>query len=455
MKTKNGQGMATGRKSEETVKGFQVVERQCVWMKAGVVNFKLCDRDYDCGHCTFDQGMRKAMDAQSPGTEKTSWAQLIRKKTLSTRKPCRYELTGQIPSGMACPRDYDCDGCPVDMEMEYDSVSREIQDVRLYGESDWVPVRRGSALKKKKKPVPPSSPLRGECVWMKAGVINFKPCDSDYDCYHCAFDQGMRQVMGLTAAGTGKAPPAWGVFLRKQYTVASSPCIHHLSGSTGAPGFCTSQFQCHRCPFHQGLIRERRSGAGQEPEYEIVSGYRIARGYHYYFGHTWVRVEDSGSVRVGVDEFATRVFGAPRALQLPPRGTSLKQGEVGWGLVRNGVRAGVRSPITGKVVALNPDTLEDPRLCHTDSYHRGWLLMLDPAYLKLELNALYYGGECRQWMEQEHAALMETLGPRYESLLSTGSEPVADFYGSVQGLDWETLTERFLRTKAAVEQAKG
>ena len=29
--------------------------KECWWMQAGVVPYKLCDRDYDCDHCPFDQ----------------------------------------------------------------------------------------------------------------------------------------------------------------------------------------------------------------------------------------------------------------------------------------------------------------------------------------------------------------------------------------------------------------
>ncbi len=29
----------------------------CWWMEAGVVDYKLCDRDYDCEHCPFDEGL--------------------------------------------------------------------------------------------------------------------------------------------------------------------------------------------------------------------------------------------------------------------------------------------------------------------------------------------------------------------------------------------------------------
>jgi glycine cleavage system H lipoate-binding protein len=29
--------------------------KECCWMQAGVVDYKLCDHDYDCEHCQFDQ----------------------------------------------------------------------------------------------------------------------------------------------------------------------------------------------------------------------------------------------------------------------------------------------------------------------------------------------------------------------------------------------------------------
>ncbi len=40
-------------------------EKECVWMRAKVVNFKLCDRDYDCAECHFDKAMKKAWNQES------------------------------------------------------------------------------------------------------------------------------------------------------------------------------------------------------------------------------------------------------------------------------------------------------------------------------------------------------------------------------------------------------
>jgi len=32
--------------------------RRCVWMTAGIVAYKICDRDFDCEHCPLDAGLR-------------------------------------------------------------------------------------------------------------------------------------------------------------------------------------------------------------------------------------------------------------------------------------------------------------------------------------------------------------------------------------------------------------
>lgn len=38
----------------------------CIWMDAGVVGYKLCDRDLQCDQCPFDQSMRRPSQTASP-----------------------------------------------------------------------------------------------------------------------------------------------------------------------------------------------------------------------------------------------------------------------------------------------------------------------------------------------------------------------------------------------------
>ena len=48
------------KKKRQNAHIFEIKEDLCVWMKARVVNFKLCDRRYDCLSCPFDRAMQEA-----------------------------------------------------------------------------------------------------------------------------------------------------------------------------------------------------------------------------------------------------------------------------------------------------------------------------------------------------------------------------------------------------------
>lgn len=39
---------------------FAFEDELCIWMKASVINFKLCDKTYDCLNCAFDKAMTEA-----------------------------------------------------------------------------------------------------------------------------------------------------------------------------------------------------------------------------------------------------------------------------------------------------------------------------------------------------------------------------------------------------------
>ena len=35
-------------------------KKRCIWMDAGVIQFKLCDSDFDCLSCEFDRAMTES-----------------------------------------------------------------------------------------------------------------------------------------------------------------------------------------------------------------------------------------------------------------------------------------------------------------------------------------------------------------------------------------------------------
>ena len=420
------------------VAGLQVLKNPCVWMRAGVINFRTCENNYDCVNCDFDRSMRSAMTAQAPTkgvAAPTSWAKEMRLKHTGDFKPCRYYLTKQLGPPGRCQRDYQCDDCPVDLMMEYAPLTEAIN-------------------KTEDSPRITDPEFAGrECVWMRAGVVNFHLCETDFDCYHCSFDRNMRSAMAVESRpqpGTVSTKPlSWEERMNKDFEALDHECIYFMAGQPDAPEACRYDFACFSCPVHQELGDPYRPLplSANKPTIKLSSGFRVADGYYYHYGHTWVHVIHGGCVRIGIDDFMAKVFGRARGIDLPPAGTSLKQGRVGWLMARNGHRAAVQSPLSGTVTAVNREALDNPGQVHETPYDKGWLFHLEPSSLNQEAQMLYFGEASRQWMEKEHDGLLQMMGPEYERLAATGAEAVGDLYGAFPELGWKRLAGRFLHTR--------
>ncbi len=184
-----------------------------------------------------------------------------------------------------------------------------------------------------------------------------------------------------------------------------------------------------------------------KPTYTNVSGFQMADNYFYHPGHSWAHMELKGSVRIGIDDFISRIFGPVDAIILPSVGDVLKQGEVGWELNRNDHKAPMVSPVSGTVIAVNDGVGKHPEIAHDHPYDAGCLLLLNPSNPESDMKKLYMGKECFQWMEKENQSLLEILGPEYERLAATGSELIDDIYGNFPEIKWDRLVKIFLRAE--------
>jgi hypothetical protein len=104
---------------EQKVLGELVIslrENQCIWMKAGVVNYKICENAFDCTSCAFDKAIGKK-STQKP-TDLVSWKEVMQQPHL--HKECRHMLTGRVLFKL-CSHNFECKDCAYDqMLCEYD-----------------------------------------------------------------------------------------------------------------------------------------------------------------------------------------------------------------------------------------------------------------------------------------------------------------------------------------------
>jgi len=308
--------------------------------------------------------------------------------------------------------------------------------------------RKELSEKSKKKHLVGFRVVEDECIWMKAGVVNFRICDNVYDCFTCPFDKGMQRVMNCDKKiGAEKEELGWIEGLIASHPGSERPCRYALTGRIDAPKICPMNYECYHCAFDQMMDHLDFAGIGYAPQYSLTSGYIIADGYYYHSGHCWVRFDHGGRVRVGFDDFMVKLFGRLQSLILPLLGSRLKKGQESIAFFRDDHRAALLSPVTGTVLSVNQKVLDNPGLTHEDPYHDGWLYILEPDMPKRNLKGLYYGKDSMLWMEQESRKLLKLMGPEYEQLAATGAEPISDVFGNFPELGWDQLVKTFLRTK--------
>lgn len=117
--------MKTG-KQKITVKGFQVIENECIWMKAGIVSFRLCDNAYDCRTCGFDRAMQKTFStaaAADSARDCSRWARNLTTRYEWSTRPCRHVLTGRVNAPKTCTMNYECYHCAYDQMLDEEDMA--------------------------------------------------------------------------------------------------------------------------------------------------------------------------------------------------------------------------------------------------------------------------------------------------------------------------------------------
>lgn len=95
--------------------------------------------------------------------------------------------------------------------------------------------------------------------------------------------------------------------------------------------------------------------------------------------HEWLRLEDDGTVTLGVTEHAQQALGELVYVELPEADRELEPGEACAVVESVKAASDVYSPLAGVVTATNDALAETPELVNDSPYTDGWLLQLRPT----------------------------------------------------------------------------
>jgi glycine cleavage system H protein len=118
--------------------------------------------------------------------------------------------------------------------------------------------------------------------------------------------------------------------------------------------------------------------------------------------HLWIRVAGNRAV-IGMEPLEIESKGAIVVVQFEEVGTHLKEGDR-FGSMEAEKHVGMlKSPVSGRIMAVNQDATRDPRLVSRDPYGSGWMIEVELAGFDPSDEAFVAGDSVKQWHAAEVA----------------------------------------------------
>lgn len=192
-----------------------------------------------------------------------------------------------------------------------------------------------------------------------------------------------------------------------------------------------------------GLWLEKRRARVPQAEGIAAKLPSALEGFFAHPGHAWLEVVEPDLVSVGSDRFTVSVFGSVEEVTVPEPGTVIRQGGKAWKLKRGTRQLHQASPISGKVMEINQDLTQNPRLLEHKDTEKNWILKVRPLRIKMELQNLLHGNVLRRWNQAVKEQLVATLTTAEFPVLQEGGEIKPDLGNELTPEQWEKIAQEF------------
>ena len=120
----------------------------------------------------------------------------------------------------------------------------------------------------------------------------------------------------------------------------------------------------------------------------------------YASSHEWARLEEDGTVTVGITDHAQAALGDVVFVELPDVGTVLAAGDDAGVVESVKAASDIYAPVGGEVIEINGQLEDEPETVNSDPYNDGWFFKLQPPDPH-ELDALLSAGDYQQQCDDE------------------------------------------------------
>lgn len=111
--------------------------------------------------------------------------------------------------------------------------------------------------------------------------------------------------------------------------------------------------------------------------------------------HEWIRVEEDGTITVGITDYAQNSLGDITFVELPQVDERFEAGD-SFGVVESVKAASdLYMPVAGRVIAVNEELTTAPETVNSDPYRAAWMVRMeieDASVLAGLMDASAYAG---------------------------------------------------------------
>jgi glycine cleavage system H protein len=117
--------------------------------------------------------------------------------------------------------------------------------------------------------------------------------------------------------------------------------------------------------------------------------------------HEWVRLEEDGTVSVGITDHAQELLGDLVFVEAPELDTSANTGDEIAVVESVKAASDIYCPISGEITGVNESLEDTPEIINDDPYEAGWIFKLKPKDVA-ELDDLMDAEQYASFAEEDH-----------------------------------------------------
>jgi len=192
-----------------------------------------------------------------------------------------------------------------------------------------------------------------------------------------------------------------------------------------------------------GALRRRLLGLGE------AGGVSYRAGLLYAPSHLWLMPKGE-RLRIGLDALAARLVPDATAVALPRAGDVVSRGAKLAEVTTGHRKLALRSPIDGRVRAVNRGLAGHPARAQRDPYVGGWLVEVEPS---ASGGLFLWGEKARTWLATEANRFERALEHGHGLAAADGGAPQQDLVKALPDAEWAELAASVVGSDAGEEAA--